>query len=413
MDPVLRMRCEVQQYAWGKLGAASAVAQLAQAGNTDFKLDADKPYAELWMGTHAKAPSKVVLPDDSVITLSEALERYPELSKGSVTKAGQLPYLFKVLSVDKTLSIQAHPDKKLAEALHARDPEHYPDDNHKPEMAIAITPFMGMCGFREPEEIAKFLKTIHELRAVVGADAADAMAASLKNKDAVKESLAQLLGTLMRADTTLIATQLSALESRLKTVPVDQRDETTQFVLRLADQYPGDVGVFCLYLLNIVTLQPGEAMFLGPNLPHAYIDGDCIECMACSDNVVRAGCTPKFKDVPTLVDMLTYETGGAKKQLFPSAPHPEEPRVSVYNPPVPDFTVAGAKVEPMTSMVLPAEQGPSIVLIQGGAGAVQYKAGGEDKALDIVAGHVLFVAAQEAVTIAASKEAVQLYRAYV
>ncbi|EDQ85705.1 uncharacterized protein MONBRDRAFT_38716, partial [Monosiga brevicollis MX1] len=277
MDPVLRMRCEVQQYAWGKLGAASAVAQLAQAGNTDFKLDADKPYAELWMGTHAKAPSKVVLPDDSVITLSEALERYPELSKGSVTKAGQLPYLFKVLSVDKTLSIQAHPDKKLAEALHARDPEHYPDDNHKPEMAIAITPFMRST----TDALRRF--PLPCLPAFV----ADAMAASLKNKDAVKESLAQLLGTLMRADTTLIATQLSALESRLKTVPVDQRDETTQFVLRLADQYPGDVGVFCLYLLNIVTLQPGEAMFLGPNLPHAYIDGDCIECMACSDNVVR------------------------------------------------------------------------------------------------------------------------------
>merc|ERR1712023_98666 len=197
-----------------------------------------------------------------------------------------------------------------------------------------------MCGFREPEEIAKFLKTIHELRAVVGADAADAMAASLKNKDAVKESLAQLLGTLMRADTTLIATQLSALESRLKTVPVDQRDETTQFVLRLADQYPGDVGVFCLYLLNIVTLQPGEAMFLGPNLPHAYIDGNCIECMACSDNVVRAGLTPKLIDVDTLVGMLEYVPSTATERKFkPDIVKQENYVKEIYSPPVWDFAV--------------------------------------------------------------------------
>merc|ERR1712093_570514 len=82
--------------------------------------------------------------------------------------SSKLPFLFKVLSINKALSIQAHPNKKLAEKLHAQDPKNYPDDNHKPEMTIAITPFEGLCGFRPLQEISQFLNTVQPLRDLVG-----------------------------------------------------------------------------------------------------------------------------------------------------------------------------------------------------------------------------------------------------
>lgn len=80
-----------------------------------------------------------------------------------------------------------------------------------------------------------------------------------------------------------------------------------ELVLRLEKQYPGDIGVIAAFLFNYVKLQPGEALYLAANEPHAYIQGECVECMATSDNVVRAGLTPKKRDVQTLCSMLTYK----------------------------------------------------------------------------------------------------------
>lgn len=88
---------------------------------------------------------------------------------------------------------------------------------------------------------------------------------------------------------------------------VRQLTDKETLVLRLEEQYPADVGVIAALFLNRVKLTPGEALFLGPNEPHAYICGECIESMATSDNVVRAGLTPKLRDVQTLCSMLTYK----------------------------------------------------------------------------------------------------------
>ena len=85
-----------------------------------------------------------------------------------------------------------------------------------------------------------------------------------------------------------------------------------ELLLRLNSQFPGDVGCFCVFFLNYLTLEPGQAIFLAANMPHAYLSGDCVECMATSDNVVRAGLTPKYRDVNLLINMLTYESGPAR-----------------------------------------------------------------------------------------------------
>ncbi|VDN96476.1 unnamed protein product [Rodentolepis nana] len=143
-----RLKCTSQVYDWGKVGSASKVYQLMVSSEKSDEFKSNQPYAELWMGTHPSGPS--VLWNDRSISLDAYIKDHPEyLGIPCVDTFGhQLPFLFKVLSIDKALSIQAHPDKRLAEKLHADWPDIYKDDNHKPEMAIALTNFEALIGFR-------------------------------------------------------------------------------------------------------------------------------------------------------------------------------------------------------------------------------------------------------------------------
>ena len=148
----MELQCQVQQYAWGKVGSKSLAAEFAANGRPDeFCVDGTAPYAELWMGTHPNGPSIV----KGQGSLAEYISKNPNmLGQDSRKKFGDnLPFLFKVLSVNKALSIQAHPDKKHAEELHKASPDIYKDANHKPEMAIALTDFEGLCGFRPLSQI--------------------------------------------------------------------------------------------------------------------------------------------------------------------------------------------------------------------------------------------------------------------
>lgn len=133
-----------------------------------------------------------------------------------------------------------------------------------------------------------------------------AAAALIEKQD--EAALRAFFKSFVYADMATVATQLKNLRARLQTRAKDDALTAVEaLVLRLHDEYQDDIGCFCPYILNYLTLQPGEAMFLGANEPHAYLSGDCIECMACSDNVVRAGLTPKFIDKDTLYQMLTYK----------------------------------------------------------------------------------------------------------
>ena len=144
----------VKDYAWGIRGMDSRVGRYALECGAIDKIDADCPYAELWIGTHPRGQARLV--------------------DGTELKAaigGELPFLFKILSAGKALSIQAHPDKDVAQRLHSDDPQHYGDANHKPEMAIALTPFEAMCGFRRIEEISVLIKKHPEFAACLTEDA--------------------------------------------------------------------------------------------------------------------------------------------------------------------------------------------------------------------------------------------------
>nr|ACO11183.1 Mannose-6-phosphate isomerase [Caligus rogercresseyi] len=309
----------VQNYAWGKLGSESAVADLCRGD-----IQGDLPYAELWMGTHPNGPAKIKATGQSLKDFIDGFEDKARLLGKEPHRAfgGALPFLLKILSVRKALSIQAHPNKELAETLHASRPEIYKDPNHKPEMAVALTEFEGLCGFRPLEEISTFLSEVKPLREAVGEPHASALC------EGKSGALKDAFGALMQCESKVIKAQLDSMISPNYEIP-----HLKDLFIRLHAEYPGDVGCFVIYFLNLVSLQPGEAMFLGPNLPHAYLRGDCVEVMATSDNVVRAGLTPKLIDVPPLLNMLIYEPT-RDVRFFPKE---ENPHSTLFDPPVKDF----------------------------------------------------------------------------
>jgi mannose-6-phosphate isomerase len=278
MPSVFRISGAYQNYDWGKRGLSSQVAQLASATDVAGKavdVDEGKPYAELWMGTHPSGPSHVYPTSDLLKKTVDAQGKELLGDKIDATYH-DLPYLFKVLSIAKALSIQAHPDKTLAKELHKNFPQHYKDDNHKPEMAIALTDFEAFCGFKPLEEIAACLEKVPEFATVAGKSVTDEFIATVTAKKDVttnKAALKKLLNAVMTADTSLVKTQLSALVERFsKTNP--KKGSLEELVVRLDQQYPGgDIGCFTMMLLNYVQLKSGEAMFLRANMPHAYLSG--------------------------------------------------------------------------------------------------------------------------------------------
>uniref|UniRef100_A0A0E0JDL1 mannose-6-phosphate isomerase n=1 Tax=Oryza punctata TaxID=4537 RepID=A0A0E0JDL1_ORYPU len=310
---LLRLRCAVQHYEWGRRGEASLVARLSSAAADDDP-DTARPYAELWMGTHPSAPSSLLAAaaNDGGGLLRDWLSRNPAALGPAVAArwGGDLPFLFKVLSVAKALSIQAHPDKDLAEVLHALRPATYKDGNHKPEMAIAVTEFRVLCGFAGIQELKDVLRTVPEVEDLVGPEDA-AKLLSVKEYhgvNEVKSCLRSAFTKLMTASKETVSEAITKLIFRLNAESkVRTLTEKENLVLSLEKQYPEDVGVLSAFFFNYIKLSPGEALYIGANEPHAYLSGECIECMATSDNVVRAGLTPKYRDVQTLCSMLTYK----------------------------------------------------------------------------------------------------------
>ncbi|KAL3219989.1 hypothetical protein MRX96_005735 [Rhipicephalus microplus] len=339
---VLELTCHVQKYHWGKRGPSSLVAQLALDGNHLESVDESTSYAELWMGTHPSCPSQVRGTDK---TLASYITEHPEcLGSGVQAVFGvQLPFLFKVLSVGAPLSIQAHPTKVMAKKLHEARSDLYPDSNHKPEIAIALTDFEAFCSFRPLQEITNLLK--------------------------------------------------------VEAVGIPQ--ELASVFLRVHKSYPNDIGCFVIFFLNYVKLKPGEALFLAADEPHAYIYGDCVECMACSDNVVRAGLTPKHKDVETLCAMLSYNSVPLSQVRFPAVS--TNLQTCCYSPPISDFAVNMIKIMPNTNFLLKGIGSASILLVIQGEGKIG--------SLKLHKGSIFFLAAEKAHTIVTTSS-MFLYQAF-
>jgi mannose-6-phosphate isomerase len=305
----------IQNYSWGRAGSSSLVASLIK--NIDQRLH----YAEAWYGAHPKSPS-IILKAWGVnahegMSLKDFITSNAEkfFSQTLVSKYGlTLPFLFKVLSVGQCLSIQAHPDKMLAAELHKRDPHNYPDANHKPELAYAVSEVKLLIGFRPINEIYEMLKFLPALKSIIEPSLIIKLEAAIKNSsiDVQKTTVKELYAFVMKL------TQETRAQCAIKIfTSLDGLALTSDRKKLLTELYwaygAGDLGFIGSLFLNLVTLVPGEAMFIPSNTPHAHWQGDLLECMANSDNVVRGGATKKFTDVDTFLAMLDYCPGLPEK----------------------------------------------------------------------------------------------------
>lgn len=295
----------VQNYAWG---SKSALTDLYGIANPD-----NLPMAELWMGAHPKSSSKITDSQGTVRSLRDVIDadKATLLGREVADRFGELPFLFKVLCAAQPLSIQVHPNKRASEIGFAKEnaagiamdaaERNYKDPNHKPELVFALTPFLAMNAFREFSEIVSLLQP------VAGAHTAIAHFLEQPNGERLSALFASLLNMQGEEKARALAILRSALES--------QQGEPWQTIRVISEFYPDDSGLFSPLLLNVVKLKPGEAMFLFAETPHAYLQGTALEVMANSDNVLRAGLTPKYIDIPELVANVKFEAKPAAELL--------------------------------------------------------------------------------------------------
>ncbi len=327
----LLMQNPIQGYDWGSHDSLTTLFGIPNP--------AGKPQAELWMGAHPNGCSEVTLAG-SAQKLSVVIDAAPTaaLGEATVTRFGSLPFLFKVLCAEKALSIQVHPSKAQAEAGFAKeeaagiDPKagnrNYKDPNHKPELVFALTPYQAMNGFRA---IPAILALFERVKLAAIADLVAAFAAN-QNEAGLQHFFHQLL--ILQG-----ARKEDALAGLLTYAAAHQDEETFALITSLAAQYPGNVGLFSPLLLNVVTLQPGQAMFLDACTPHAYVRGTGLEIMANSDNVLRAGLTPKYIDVAELLDCTRcLPKPDDQILLSPRLEGMTGNTVQHFDVPVPDFT---------------------------------------------------------------------------
>ncbi|MFF5160664.1 mannose-6-phosphate isomerase, class I [Streptomyces sp. NPDC000348] len=317
-----RLDNTIRPYAWG---STTAIPRLLGTEPTG------EPQAEMWMGAHPGAPSRTERG-----TLVEVIDADPERELGpdSVARFGpRLPFLLKLLAAGAPLSLQVHPDLARAKEGYADEERrgvpvtaphrNYKDANHKPELICALTEFDGLCGFRDPRRAAELLDGL-------GVDSLKPYV-DLLHAHPEEAALREVLTAILTADPEEMArtvTETAAACDRLGGAYAPYAD--------IAHHYPGDPGVIAAVLLNHVRLQPGEALFLGAGVPHAYLDGLGVEIMANSDNVLRCGLTPKHVDVPELLRIVRFEAGDPGVLRPEAGPDGEE----VYETPIDEFRLS-------------------------------------------------------------------------
>ncbi|BBC95641.1 mannose-6-phosphate isomerase, class I [Streptomyces griseofuscus] len=317
-----RLDNTVRPYAWGSPTAIPHLLGVEPTG---------EPQAEMWMGAHPGAPSRTARG-----TLAEVIDADPEreLGKETVARFGpRLPFLLKLLAAGAPLSLQVHPDLEQAREGYADEERrgvpidaphrNYKDANHKPELICALTEFDGLCGFREPAHAA-------ELLAALGVDSLKPYV-DLLGAHPEEAALREVLTAILCADRADMARTVAEATAACARLGGDHAPYAG-----LAHQFPGDPGVIAAMLLNHVRLQPGEALFLGAGVPHAYLDGLGVEIMANSDNVLRCGLTPKHVDVPELLRVVRFEAGDPGVLRPEAAPDGEE----VYETPIDEFRLS-------------------------------------------------------------------------
>ena len=394
----------IMPYAWGSVdGIAKALGLTNEGGG---------PQAELWMGAHPKAPSTLILPEgrrylDAMISSDPSRmigDRVAERYKN------RLPFLFKVLSAGRPLSIQVHPGLRKAERGFEREnalgiaqdspDRNYRDPNHKPELSVALTEFQALIGFRPAEEITAFGKEL-------GPGDFQRHFESLEKRKGRMElsvffyALMTLSGNarlnlirraveaserILRGNAQGVARDAQGVARDAQGVAHGPRDDRETlawtWVSRLSKLWPGDIGVLAPLMFNVVALQPGEAIFIAPGEPHAYLNGTGLEIMANSDNVIRCALTEKHVDIPEFISVLGFDAGPPERAVVTR----HGPGVEGFESGIEDFALYRVDVSARPIFEV---QGPEIILCTEGKAVIR-SAGG---ALELEKGQSAFVCA--------------------
>lgn len=351
----------LRSYAWG---SRTALAELCGR-----PVPSAHPEAELWFGAHPADPA-YIRTERGKRSLLEVVSAEPgrELGAAATRFDGRLPFLLKILAAEEPLSLQAHPSAQQAAAGFARENRNgvpldspmrnYRDDSHKPELVVALERFEALAGFRDP------LRTVELFRALGVRELgqyADLLAAQPDS-----DGLRTLFTSWITLPNTVLDTLLPAvLDGCVRYLTTAEREfaPVAQTTLELAESYPGDAGVLASLLLNRITLQPGQGLFLAAGNLHAYLRGVAVEVMANSDNVLRGGLTPKHVDVPELLKVLDFEPIDLPLVL----PEPAGDGSVRYRAPAPEFALRRFDITEGSALVPLTDAGPGIVLCTAGS----------------------------------------------
>ena len=294
------LKNSAQQYAWGD---TKGIIPFVEA-----ELRPGYPIGEVWMGSHERAPSKIIL-DDSEFALDTLIKQDSAhwLGDHISKKYNELPFLFKVLAAASPLSLQVHPNLEQAKIGFAKEesagigrlaPERtFKDPHHKPELAVALTSFQAMAGFR----------SIYEICSLLGHSLCDSLEFKGKDKSELR-SLIKRLFCVRGEEYLALETELHARAEQLLHSEQKTARDAAHWVLELQSRYPGDPGQFAPLFLDLLQLEPGQGLFVPAGVIHSYLKGSILEIMACSDNVIRAGLTVKHIDVDLLCNIVDLET---------------------------------------------------------------------------------------------------------
>lgn len=381
---IYKLKNTIQEYFWG---SKTFIPELL-----GFKNSEAKPQAELWMSAHPKASSKI-LKHDKTISLADLIRQNPERILGLKVVSNfnnKLPFLFKVLAAGQPLSIQAHPNLKQAKEGFDRENKagiplsaptrNYKDDNHKPELICALTPFDAMCGFRDVNEIVEILQYLDLIKILPGAIELQ--------KDPSENSLKNLFSDLMNLSSKEKAEFVNSLVRKTsnKTPRTENEKLIFKWIIKFSRKYPADIGIFAPILLNVIKLQPGEALYLDAGILHAYLNGAGIEIMANSDNVLRGGLTPKHIDVPELLKTLTFRNGKVDIII------PEQKGINefVYKTPAREFELSFLKISKKNHFQMKETKCSQILLCTKGNSEISWNS---NKNLKVKKGESIFISA--------------------
>jgi mannose-6-phosphate isomerase len=353
---VYRLQGKVQHYAWGGYKFIPQLLGIPESG---------QPHAEYWLGAHPAQPAEINV-HGVLKKLNEWIEREKEsVLGGRVADAfGSLPYLLKVLDVRQMLSIQVHPDKASAAAAFEEENRkgiplnaphrNYKDANHKPELMVALSDFWLLHGFKPEAQLIESLSANPDF---------DFLTHIFENEG--YKGLYQHVMTMPDADANAV---LQPLVDRL--LPLYDNGELMKesedfWAARAAHTYCKngrlDRGIFSIYFFNLVHLKKGEGIYQPAGLPHAYLEGQNVEIMATSDNVLRAGLTDKHIDIEELIKHVRFEP--TEPRVLPDAAVQE----NVYNSSAAEFELHRIQLQKGEVFMVTATTAETVLVLEGAA----------------------------------------------